>query len=74
MGVFYDSKLYFYLMLEWMFFVFIILHTESLKLHIDKQIQIQNEIQLQEFMQEVKQKPQKIKEFIELKKKVDTKN
>ena len=73
MGVFYDSKLYFYLMLEWMFFVFIILHTESLKLHIDKQIQIQNEIELQEFMHEVKQKPQKIKEFIELKKKVDTK-
>ena len=74
MVVFYDSKLYFYLMLEWMFFVFIILHTESLKLHIDKQTQLQNEIQLQEFMQEVKQKPQKIKEFIELKKKVDTKN
>ena len=74
MVVFYDSKLYFYLMLEWMFFVFIILHTESLKLHINKQTQIQNEIQLQEFMQEVKHKPQKIKEFIELKKKVDTKN
>jgi len=67
--VFYDSKLYFWLMLEWMFFVFIILHTESSKIKIMKETQIQDQVQLQEFMRDVKQNPQKLREFIELRKK-----
>lgn len=56
-------------MLEWMFFVFIILHTESFKLKIMKESQIQDQVQLQEFMQDIKQNPQKLREFIELRKK-----
>lgn len=67
--MFYDSKLYFWLMLEWMFFVFIILHTESSKIKIMKESQIQDQVQLQEFMQDIKQNPQKLREFIELRKK-----
>ena len=58
-------------MLEWMFFVFIILHTESSKIKIMKETQIQDQVQLQEFMQDVKQNPQKLREFIELRKKTD---
>ena len=56
-------------MLEWMFFVFIILHTESSKIKIMKESQIQDHVQLQEFMQNIKQNPQKLREFIELRKK-----
>tara|TARA_X000000950_G_scaffold277660_1_gene367398 strand:- start:2024 stop:2236 length:213 start_codon:yes stop_codon:yes gene_type:complete len=67
--VFYGSKLYFWLMLEWMFFVFIILHTESSKIKIMKESQIQDQVQLQEFMHDIKQNPQKLREFIELRKK-----
>ena len=67
--MFYDSKLYFWLMLEWMFFVFLILHTESTKVQIMKESQIQDQVQLQEFMQDIKQNPQKLREFIELRKK-----
>ena len=58
-------------MLEWMFFVFIILHTESSKIKIMKETQIQDQLQLQEFMQDVKQNPQKLREFIELRKKTE---
>ena len=67
--MFYGSKLYFWLMLEWMFFVFIILHTESSKIKIMKESQIQDQVQLQEFMHDIKQNPQKLREFIELRKK-----
>ena len=67
--MFYDSKLYFWLMLEWMFFVFLMLHTESTKLQIMKESQIQDQVQLQEFMQDIKKNPQKLSEFIELRKK-----
>ncbi len=56
-------------MLEWMFFVFIILHTESSKIKIMKESQIQDQVQLQEFMHDIKQNPQKLREFIELRKK-----
>ena len=56
-------------MLEWMFFVFIILQTESSKIKIMKESQIQDQVQLQEFMQDIKQNPQKLREFIELRKK-----
>ena len=56
-------------MLEWMFFVFIILHTESSNIKIMKETQIQDQVQLQEFMQDIKQNPQKLREFIELRKK-----
>lgn len=56
-------------MLEWMFFVFIILHTETAKIKIMKESQIQDQVQLQEFMQDIKQNPQKLREFIELRKK-----
>ena len=52
-----------------MFFVFIILHTESSKIKIMKETQIQDQVQLQEFMQDIKQNPQKLREFIELRKK-----
>ena len=58
-------------MLEWMFFVFIILHTESSKIKIMKETQIQDQVRLQEFMQDVKQNPQKLREFIELRKKTE---
>jgi hypothetical protein len=56
-------------MLEWMFFVFIILHTESSNIKIMKETQIQDQVQLQEFIQDIKQNPQKLREFIELRKK-----
>jgi len=56
-------------MLEWMFFVFLMLHTETAKIRIMKEVQIQDQVQLQEFMQDVKQNPQKLREFIELRKK-----
>ncbi len=52
-----------------MFFVFLILHTESTKVQIMKESQIQDQVQLQEFMQDIKQNPQKLREFIELRKK-----
>ena len=67
--MFYDSKLYFWLMLEWMFFVFIILHTESAKIKIMEESQLQDQVLLQKLMQDIKQNPQKLTEFIELKKK-----
>ena len=69
MFVFYDSKLYFWWMLELMFFVFIILHAESSKIKIMKETQIPEQIQLQEFMLNIKQNPQKFREIIELRKK-----
>ena len=53
-------------MLEWMFFVFLVLHTESTKVQIMKKIQIQDKIQLEEFMSDIKQNPQKFQEFLEL--------
>jgi hypothetical protein len=34
-----------------------------------KESQIQDQVQLQEFMQDIKQNPQKLREFIELRKK-----
>jgi len=64
--VFYDSKLYFWLMLEWMFFVFLVLHTETDKIRIMKELQTQDQVQIQEFMRDIKQNPQKIQEFMEL--------
>lgn len=65
-NVFYDSKLYFWLMLEWMFFVFLVLHTETDKIRIVKEMQIQDQVQMQEFLQDIKQNPQKLQEFMEL--------
>ena len=65
-NVFYDSKLYFWLMLEWMFFVFLVLHTETDKIRIVKEMQIQDQVQMQEFIQDIKQNPQKLQEFMEL--------
>ena len=65
-NVFYDSKLYFWLMLEWMFFVFLVLHTETAKIRIMKEVQIQDQVQMQEFIQDMKQNPQKLQEFMEL--------
>ena len=64
--MFYDSKLYFWLMLEWMFFVFLVLHTETDKIRIVKEMQIQDQVQMQEFIQDIKQNPQKLQEFMEL--------
>ena len=52
-----------------MFFVFIILHTESVKIKIMKESQLQDQVQLQKLMQDIKQNPQKLNEFIELEKK-----
>ncbi len=71
--MFYDSKQYFRLMLEWMFFVFIILHTESMKLKIAEKVKIQDETQIREFMEDIQKNPNKLKEFIEWKKNVDIK-
>ena len=71
--MFYDSKQYFRLMLEWMFFVFIILHTESMKLKIAEKVKIQDETQISEFMEDIQKNPNKLQEFIEWKKKVDMK-
>lgn len=51
-------------MLEWMFFVFIILHTESYKIKIMEETQIQEQIQVREFIEYIKQNPKKINEFI----------
>lgn len=53
-------------MLEWMFFVFLVLHTETAKIRIMKELQIQDQVQIQEFMRDIKQNPQKIQEFMEL--------
>tara|TARA_B100000900_G_scaffold407976_1_gene421530 strand:- start:390 stop:608 length:219 start_codon:yes stop_codon:yes gene_type:complete len=66
MDVFYDSKLYFWLMLEWMFFVFLVLHTETDKIRILKEVQTQDQAQRQEFIQDMKQNPQKLQEFMQL--------
>ena len=71
--MFYDSKQYFNLMMEWMFFVFIILHTESMKLKIAEKVKIQDETQISEFMEDIQKNPNKLQEFIEWKKKVDIK-
>ena len=54
-------------MLELMFFVFIILHTESVKIKILKETERQEQIQLQQFMLDLKQKPELMREFLEIK-------
>ena len=71
--MFYDSKQYFRLMVEWMFFVFIILRTESMKLKIAEKVKIQDETQIREFMEDMQKNPNKLQEFIEWKKNVDIK-
>jgi len=69
MDVFYDSKLYFWLMVEWMLFVFIIIHTEASKITIMKEAQERDRIQLESFMEDMMQSPEKIKMLEELRKK-----
>ena len=54
-------------MLELMFFVFIILHTESVKIKILKETERQEQIRLQQFMLDLKQKPELMREFLEIK-------
>ena len=49
-----------------MFFVFLVLHTETAKIRIIKEVQIQDQVQMQEFMQDMKQNPRKLQEFMEL--------
>ena len=66
--MFYDSKLYFWLMIEWMCFVFIFIHTESSKLKIYQETQKQNQIQLEIFKQDIKQNPVKMRKLTQLKK------
>jgi len=56
-------------MLEWMFFVFLIIHTESEKLKIDMELERQNQIQIEYFIQNVKNNPEKIQRIIEFNKK-----
>jgi hypothetical protein len=69
--VFYDSKLYFWLMVEWMFFVFIIIHSEASMITIMKEVQEHDRTQVESFMEDMMQNPEKMKILEELRKKYD---
>lgn len=63
--MFYDSKVYFWLMVEWMFFVFIFLQTETSKI---KNIQIldeKNKVQIEQIMNDARKHPEKYKSLYE---------
>lgn len=51
-----------------MCFVFLFIHTESSKLEIYQETQKQNQIQLEIFMQDIKQNPVKMKKLTQLRK------
>ena len=57
------------MMLELMFFVFVIIHTESEKIKINIELDRRQQLQIQDFMQNVKTDPDKYREIIELNKK-----
>ena len=58
--------MFFFLLNFYNFFVFLVLHTETDKIRIVKEMQIQDQVQMQEFIQDIKQNPQKLQEFMEL--------
>ncbi len=69
--VFYDSKLYFWLMVEWMLFVFIIIHTEASKVTILEEAIERDRIQVELFMEDLQENPEKLKVLEDLRKKYD---
>lgn len=58
-------------MIEWMCFVFLFIHTESSKLKIYQETQKQDQVQIEMFMQDLKQNPDKMKKLAELRKKYE---
>ena len=58
-------------MIEWMCFVFLFIHTESSKLKIYQETQKQDQVQIEMFMQDLKQNPDKMKKLAELRKKCE---
>ena len=55
-------------MVEWMLFVFIIIHAEASKITIMEEAQERDRIQMESFMEDMMQSPEKIKVLEELKK------
>jgi hypothetical protein len=66
--VFYDSKPYFYLLIELFVFTIIILHTQIAKIKIDIKEETKRELELQEFIKDVKRDPVKIQKILQLQK------
>lgn len=66
--MFYDSKPYFYLLIELFVFTTIILHTQIAKIEIDIKEETKRELELQEFMEDVKSDPVKIQKILQLQK------
>jgi hypothetical protein len=56
-------------MIEWMCFVFLFIHTESSKLKIYQKTQKQDQVQIEMFIQDIKQNPDKMRKLSELRKK-----
>lgn len=66
--MFYDSKPYFYLLIELFVFTIIILHTQIAKIKIDIKEETKRELELQEFIKDVKRDPVKIQKILQLQK------
>lgn len=66
--MFYDSKPYFYLLIELFVFTTIILHTQIAKIEIDIKEETKRELELQEFMEDVKSGTVKIQKILQLQK------
>jgi hypothetical protein len=66
--VFYDSKPYFYLLIELFVFTTIILHTQIAKIEIDIKEETKRELELHEFIEDVKSDPVKIQKILQLQK------
>lgn len=66
--MFYDSKPYFYLLIELFVFTTIILHTQIAKIEIDIKEETKRELELNEFMEDVKNDPVKIQKILQLQK------
>jgi len=58
-------------MIEWMCFVFLFIHTESSKLAIYQKTQKQDQVQIEMFIQDIKQNPDKMRKLSELRKKYE---
>ena len=58
-------------MVEWMLFVFIIIHAEASMITIMKEAKEHDRIQVELFMEDMMQNPEKIKVLEELRKKHD---
>lgn len=66
--MFYDSKPYFYLLIELFVFTTIILHTQIAKIEIDIKEETKRELELHEFIEDVKSDPVKIQKILQLQK------